>query len=74
METIAQFKKRSRNEIETIRDTFGLRKRELAERSGVTDVTIGKIFTRCQDVKAETIEQVLFAARDIKSERMEAAR
>ena len=73
METIAQFKKRSRNEIEAIRDTFGLRQRELASASGVTDVTIGKIFTKCQDVKAETIERVLFAARKIKSERMEVA-
>jgi predicted transcriptional regulator len=70
METLSQFKKRSRNEIDRLKQTFGVTNAKLSEHSGVSTVTIGKISSHCQDVSAETIEKVLMSARQIVSERV----
>ena len=73
METIKQFKKRLRNELQDLKDTFGLRNREIAQASGITEVTVCKILNRCHVVSAETIEKVLVATRKACNKRVREA-
>mgnify|MGYP003120822303 CR=1 FL=1 len=73
METVKQFKMRSRNEIQDLKAMFGLRNREIAEASGITEVTVGKIINRCHVVSAETVEKTLLATREICRYRMKEA-